>query len=98
MFLWDSEEWEQVYLSFWPAVETLFFLLGYLVHSQYEGFGLVLMCFVLSCLDVVSWRPVPKQDTEGSRSGREGGQGELGGVKGGETAQDMLHESRIYFQ
>jgi hypothetical protein len=46
-----------VSFTHWPALGTLFLLLGYLVQPWYEGFCLILLYFVLPHLLVVSWRP-----------------------------------------
>lgn len=43
-----------VSLTLLPAHEILFLLLGYLGQPQYEGFLLVLLCLVLSCLTDIS--------------------------------------------
>lgn len=53
------------------------------------------MYLVTSCFAVICWRFGGKE--ERGLGEREGG-GELGGVKGGETGQDVLYEKRIYFQ
>lgn len=46
-----------VSLIFLPALGTLFLLLGCFVQPRYEGFCLVALYLVLSCLAVVSCRP-----------------------------------------
>lgn len=46
-----------VSLTLLPVFGTLFLSLGCLDKLHYEGFCLVLLYFVLSCLVIVSWRP-----------------------------------------
>ena len=45
-----------VSLTLLPALGTLFLLLGCLIQLLCEDFGLVVLYFVLPCLDVLSWR------------------------------------------
>lgn len=44
-------------LTILPALYTHFLLLGCHVQPQYEGFCLILLHHVLSCLTIGSWRP-----------------------------------------
>lgn len=57
VFLYLQQEGPNVNLQFkFSPDEILFLLLGCLFQPQYEGFDLVLVCLVLSCLVVISWR------------------------------------------
>lgn len=47
-----------VSLTLFPVPGTLCHLLGCLVYSSYEVFGLILLYPALLYLGVVSWRPV----------------------------------------
>lgn len=82
-----------------PVLETLFFLLACLLQLWGEGFCLISLQFVLWCLVVVSWRPVPFwEETEGQRIGVERRYEETwrSEVKR-KCGWDALHERRIYF-
>ena len=43
--------------TLFPALETVFFLLGCLVQPQYDDFWLVLLYLALFYLVVISWKP-----------------------------------------
>ena len=47
---WGSYEWKTV----WPAFGNVFLLLGCLFHHLYDGFCLVLLYLVISCLTLLS--------------------------------------------
>lgn len=79
-FLWDSWQWEHVCLWLFGLLLTLFLLLNCPVEHRYDDFYFVFLCLVLSCLAVVSWKPVLSKG-EWKGSGYEGGQGV--GVEGG---------------
>lgn len=82
-----------------PALRLFFFLLGCLVQLQYVGFCLDLLCFGLSRLVVITWRPILFQwGTEEEWMGRGGHEGAGRGGGRGNCGQDVLYERRIYLQ
>lgn len=82
-------------LTLFPALKTLFLLLGCLVQPLYEGLCLVVVYRILLCLVVVSLGACSllkgnrgRMDLVGD--GRSGGRGKY--------YQDELHERRIYLK
>lgn len=86
-------------LTFWPALRTLFLLLGCLGRPQFEDLLLVLLYPPLSSL-VVSWRIVLlKGKQRGVDLQEEGKWAEAWrSRRRGNCRQDTLYEMRIYFQ
>lgn len=74
-------------LTLLSALRTVFFLLDCLTQPQYEGFGLVLLYLILSCLLFASmWQVLYCRGNRGAVDlrQREGGK-DLGGWGGGKT-------------
>lgn len=82
-------------LTLLSALRTVFFLLGCLTQPQYEGFGLVLLYLILSCLLFASmWQVLYCRGNRGAVDlrQREGGK-DLGGWGGRENyGLDILYE------
>lgn len=70
-----------------------------LVQSQYEGFGLVRLYLVLSCLVVLSWRPAffLKRNSGEVYLEERGVGGSCKVGREGNCGLDALYKKRIYF-
>lgn len=77
------------FACFW----TLFLQFGCLGHPRHEGFCIVLMYFVLTCLVCPFWR---EKDREWIWKREE--VGKLGRVEVGKTVWHVSYERRMYFQ
>lgn len=76
-------------LALSPALKTCFLLLGCLAQPRSEGFTLVFLYLVLSCLAIISWRP--------GLFWR--GNGEVGrGQRGGSVSWEEQKEGRLWLR